>query len=165
MFSAQIHDLAQSLVSQAAASGYKIAVAESCTGGLLGGAITAVSGSSSVFDRGFITYSNEAKNQCLNVELEKLDNFGAVSPEVATAMVKGLFENTDADLYCSITGVAGPSGGSAEKPVGTVYIGIGKSDIHGLEVLAHHNLFSGDREQIREQSLRVALELMLNQLN
>lgn len=161
MFTPSTLTLSRQLIEKAQASGMQVATAESCTGGLLSAALTAVAGSSTVFERGFVTYSNEAKHDCLNVDWKILDTHGAVSAETATAMVKGVQANSQASLFCSITGVAGPGGGSEAKPVGTVYIGIGVQDENGFKALAHHNLFSGDRDEVRQQTVDTALELMI----
>ena len=131
-----------------------MATAESCTGGLIAGAITSLAGSSSVFDRGVVTYSNEAKHEWLNVPRDILNQHGAVSEPTARYMVAGLLANSRADLGVSVTGVAGPGGGTTEKPVGLVYIGYAAQ--HGtIRVLRH--LFDGDREAIRHATIRAAL--------
>jgi nicotinamide-nucleotide amidase len=113
---------ARELIAAAKQQGLKIATAESCTGGLIIGVLTEIAGSSAVVDRGFVTYSNAAKIQMLGVSAELIANFGAVSEEVAIAMVEGAIAASEADLAVAVTGVAGPGGGSPEKPVGLVHL-------------------------------------------
>jgi nicotinamide-nucleotide amidase len=132
----------------------KIATAESCTGGLVAGTLTAIAGSSDVYDRGWVTYSNEAKREQLGVSLSLLEAHGAVSGEVAEAMAKGALHRSKADVAVSVTGIAGPGGGSAEKPVGLVYIGLWRKDgWHQVE----RCLFDGDRDSVRAQTVTRAL--------
>jgi len=132
----------------------KIATAESCTGGLVAGTLTAIAGSSDVYDRGWITYSNEAKREQLGVPLSLLEAHGAVSGEVAEAMAKGALHRSQADVAVSVTGIAGPGGGSPEKPVGLVYIGLWRKDgWHQVE----RCLFDGDRDSVRAQTVTRAL--------
>ena len=116
--------LAAIILSAARSKGLKIATAESCTGGLIAGTLTAIPGSSDVVDRGFVTYSNEAKQQMLGVGSISLEKFGAVSSVTAKEMAYGALVNSMADITISVTGVAGPGGGTAEKPVGTVWFGL-----------------------------------------
>ncbi len=116
--------LATKVLSVARSKGLKIATAESCTGGLITGALTAIPGSSDVVDRGFVTYSNEAKQQMLGVSVVTLDKFGAVSGATAKEMAYGALVNSLADIAISVSGVAGPGGGTPEKPVGTVWFGL-----------------------------------------
>ena len=132
----------------------KIATAESCTGGLVAGTLTAIAGSSDVYDRGWITYSNEAKREQLGVPLSLLEAHGAVSGEVAEAMAKGALHRSQADVAVSVTGIAGTGGGSPEKPVGLVYIGLWRKDgWHQVE----RCLFDGDRDSVRAQTVTRAL--------
>lgn len=133
-----------------------VATAESCTGGLIASAITDVPGASSIFGYGMVTYSNEAKKAILGVKEETLDQFGAVSKETAYEMAKGLKRVSDADIAVSVTGIAGPGGGSAEKPVGLVYMGLAK----GEEIYVKKNLFSGSRDEIRRQTVATALRFI-----
>lgn len=130
--------------------GHVLALAESCTGGLASAAITEIAGSSSWFDRGFITYSNTAKQQMVNVSAETLTQYGAVSEETATEMAIGALNNSQADITGSITGIAGPSGGSINKPIGTVCFAFALKN--GLLITTTQH-FSGDRQQIRHQSV------------
>ncbi len=156
--------MAEFSISQLAAlclqNNLQITTAESCTGGLAAKLITDQAGSSQWFERGFVTYSNSAKEQMLGVEQSLLEQWGAVSEPVAKAMVEGALTHSDADFALSITGIAGPDGGSAEKPVGTVCFGwswYAGSDRHikGSITTRH---FKGDRETVRNQSAYYALE-------
>ncbi len=123
-----------------------LATAESCTGGMISAAMTSIAGSSSVFDRGFVTYSNEAKHEILNVSHNILNYYGAVSSQCADAMVLGALEHSKADIAVSVTGIAGPGGGSEEKPVGLVYIGF---CVKGREPEVRQYNFTGSRDDIR----------------
>ncbi|MBV9549378.1 MAG: CinA family protein [Alphaproteobacteria bacterium] len=122
MFSPELLDQAEAILAQARAKGLKIATAESCTGGLIAGLLTEIAGSSDVFERGFVTYSNKSKTELLGVEDELIREYGAVSSQVAVAMADGALTYSGADISIAVTGVAGPGGGSAHKPVGLVYI-------------------------------------------
>jgi nicotinamide-nucleotide amidase len=135
-----------------------LASAESCTGGLFAGLITSIAGSSDVFERGFVTYSNAAKVGCLGVDDGLLGRFGAVSGEVAAAMAAGLLQRSPADVALSVTGIAGPGGGSAEKPVGLVYFGLAH---RGGDAATLEKRF-GDlgRAEVRAAAIAVALDLL-----
>lgn len=137
-----------------------ISFAESCTGGLLAGTLVNVSGSSSVFKEGFVTYANEAKIKHLNVDQKVLDEFGAVSSECAYQMVEGLQKATKADICVSVTGIAGPSGGTEEKPVGLVYFGV----YYNKEIKTHRFVFNGNRSKVRNRSVTYALNLIRREL-
>ncbi|HAA93720.1 MAG TPA: damage-inducible protein CinA [Rhodospirillaceae bacterium] len=137
-----------------------VGTAESCTGGLISALLTSISGSSDVFDRGFATYSNEAKVSCLGVKMELIEKHGAVSQEVAMAMAKGTLAHSNATLSVSVTGIAGPGGGTAEKPVGLVFIG---SALEGSQPIAEKHLFPGDRDEVRRLSVEAALALLFSQ--
>ena len=139
------------------ARGWKLATAESCTGGLVTAALTDIAGSSDVVDRGFVTYSNEAKAEMLGVDPGLIASVGAVSGEVAAAMAAGALSASLADAAVSITGVAGPGGGSADKPVGTVWFGMARRDGTSRTVRCH---FGGDRRTVRLASARQALEML-----
>jgi nicotinamide-nucleotide amidase len=140
-----------------------IATAESCTGGLIAGAITDIAGSSMVFDRGFVTYSNEAKQDMLGVKQATLEAFGAVSPQVATEMVLGARRRSRAGFAVSVTGVAGPGGGSALKPVGLVWMGLsGPGDLTSTVELRWDSSWS--RDMIRAATVRAALEALIGRL-
>ena len=140
--------------------GLTLAVAESCTGGLLGHRITNVSGSSAYFQGGVISYSNEAKERILGVAHEILVEYGAVSKETALAMALGARRLLDTDIAVSVTGIAGPTGGTPEKPVGLVYIGLAAE---GVELSQRH-IWEGDRSHNKERSAQAALELLLTYL-
>lgn len=134
----------------------KLATAESCTGGLIAQKITSVPGASGCFDCGVVTYSNEQKQKLLGVSADTLEEFGAVSEQTALQMCKGVKGLADADFGISVTGIAGPGGGTPDKPVGTVWIGICSKDIHK----AQRFLFTGDRNQVRESTATAALEMV-----
>jgi nicotinamide-nucleotide amidase len=140
--------------------GLKLVTAESCTGGWIATAITAVAGSSTWFERGFVTYSNEAKQEALGVDSKIIARHGAVSEPVALEMARGALRNSRAQVAVSVTGVAGPGGGSAEKPVGTVCLGW--ADAAGA--LSVTRLFHGNREQIRRQAVIAALQGLIERM-
>jgi len=145
-------DLVESLKKE----GMTITTAESCTGGLIAAAITDVPGSSEVFKRGFVTYCDEAKHEMLGVSKETLLNDTAVSESVASEMAEGAAKAAKADAAISVTGIAGPDGGSADKPVGLVYIGI---YVKGKKIVVKH-VFEGTRAEVREQAVRSAIHSM-----
>ncbi|MEZ5692281.1 MAG: CinA family protein [Altererythrobacter sp.] len=152
--------LARRVVDECQKAGKRVALAESCTGGLVGAALTEIPGASAVLDRGFVTYSNESKQEVLDVKLDILEAFGAVSVATAWAMAKGAIAKSDADYAVAISGVAGPDGGSDLKPVGTVVFA--RADRDSDEVNAEEKLLDGkDRADIRRQATLVALELLL----
>lgn len=138
------------------ARGWRLSTAESCTGGLLAGRITSVSGASEYFDRGFITYSNESKVEILGVSPDSINTHGAVSETVALEMAEGALKRSGTDVSISITGIAGPTGGSPEKPVGTVYIACATPEGSVVE----HHIFNGSREEIRNRSVESGLRLL-----
>lgn len=140
---------------------WSCAAAESCTGGSLAAALTALSGSSRWFDRGFVTYSNEAKEDMLQVPHDLIQQHGAVSDAVACAMAKGAILQSKASIAVAITGIAGPSGGSIEKPVGTVWIAWAQK---AQPTVAHHYFYQGDRHSIRQQAVEAALLGLIKQL-
>jgi len=152
--------LARALGGAALRQKVRIATAESCTGGLIAGAITTIAGSSDWFECGFVTYSNEAKTRDLGVARESIERFGAVSVEVARAMAEGARRVARVDWAVSVTGVAGPAGGTPEKPVGTVCFAW--SGPTGTEAL--RTLLPGDRTGIRRESVRIALQGLLDRL-
>lgn len=159
---AELVDAARKVVEANIAVGRKVAVAESCTGGLVTAAITETPGSSAMFDAGFVTYSNESKRALLGVSLDVLETFGSVSVAVAWGMARGALDRTGADVAVAITGIAGPEGGSEKKPVGTVVFACATRDGDPNEVVADMRHF-GDlgRSAIRSQAALVALELLL----
>ena len=136
--------------------GCKLVTAESCTGGLIAGLLTEIPGSSAVLERGFVTYSNEAKTTMLGVEEELIERVGAVSEEVAIAMAEGALRYSAADVSIAVTGIAGPGGGSLSKPVGLVYIA------YASRFITHHKrcLFSGDRQEVRLSAVQEALIML-----
>lgn len=138
-----------------------LATAESCTGGMIAQLLTSIAGSSEWFERGLVTYSNRAKGELLCVSQAVIDRHGAVSRETAEAMALGLLANAPVQWAISVTGIAGPGGGSREKPVGTVWIGVA----HAGAAEARHFLFKGDREGIRRQSAEAALAMLDARLN
>ena len=155
-----LYALAAALGRAAMSRGVRIATAESCTGGLVAAAVTAVAGSSDWFDCGFVTYSNEAKVGALAVTASTLDRFGAVSEEAARAMAQGALRSSRAQWAMAVTGIAGPGGGTPDKPVGTVcfaWAGPG-----GIEAL--RTRLEGDRAGIRRESVRIALEGLFDRL-
>jgi nicotinamide-nucleotide amidase len=135
------------------ARGWRMATAESCTGGLIAAACTSVAGSSDWFERGFVTYSNEAKHESIGVDAALIARHGAVSEEVARAMAAGALAHSRAQLAVAVTGIAGPGGGSAAKPVGTVWMAIAVMHGGAPEVQAERLLFSGDRSAVRRQTV------------
>jgi nicotinamide-nucleotide amidase len=158
----QLVDAARKVVEANIAAGRRVAVAESCTGGLVTAAITEIPGSSAMFEAGFVTYSNEAKLKLLGVSSDVLETFGAVSIAVAWGMARGALERTNADVAVAITGIAGPEGGSEKKPVGTVVFACATRDGDPDAVAADSRNF-GDlgRGGIRFQAALCALELLM----
>ena len=160
MFDEEIATLAAMVVREFSEAGMTVTTAESCTGGLIGGAITSVSGSSTVYGRGFITYSNEAKKQLLGVDPATLADLGAVSAECASQMATGALEAANANAAVAVTGIAGPDGGTEEKPVGLVYIAVATSEDEGAFV---ESFEFGDigRDAVRRETVKEALEMLL----
>jgi nicotinamide-nucleotide amidase len=153
-------ELVLDLARELKARGHTIATAESCTGGLIAGACTEVSGSSEWFERGFVTYSNAAKTELLGVPVELIAQHGAVSEPVARAMAAGALAHSPAQLAVAVTGVAGPTGGSADKPVGTVWFGWATP----AGTFTEHQRFDGDRAAVRAATVRHALAGLLQRL-
>jgi nicotinamide-nucleotide amidase len=155
-------EAARKVVEANRAAGLKVAVAESCTGGLVSAALTEIPGASDVFDAGFVTYGNNVKHSVLGVSEDVLDTFGAVSVAVAWAMAQGAMERSGADVAVAITGIAGPAGGSDRKPVGTVVFARARRDGDPTEVVADTQEF-GDlgRAEIRLQAALCALDLLM----
>jgi nicotinamide-nucleotide amidase len=150
--------LARRVLDLCRARGLRIATAESCTGGLVAGALTEIAGSSDVVDRGFVTYSNEAKQAMLGVPAAMLKRYGAVSRETAAAMAKGALKNSLADIAVSITGIAGPGGGTTQKPVGLVYFAAAR---RGGKRIAQRRLYGNiGRSRVRAQSVVQALMML-----
>jgi nicotinamide-nucleotide amidase len=157
VFEAETLTLAQSVLDACRARGWHVATAESCTGGLVAGTLTAIAGSSDVVERGFVTYSNEAKSELLGVPAETIAAHGAVSAETTAAMAEGAVARAPVDLAVSVTGVAGPGGGSAEKPVGLLIFGLAR---RGGNCRTERRIFAGDRSEVRRAALHFALGLI-----
>lgn len=153
--------LARELGRRLQARGWMVATAESCTGGGIAYALTAIAGSSAWFERGFVTYSNESKQELLAVPAQTLQTHGAVSEATALAMATGALAHSRADAALSVTGIAGPTGGSAEKPVGMVCFGWA---FKGRPPVAVTRRFDGDRAQVRRRAMEAALQGLLEQL-
>jgi nicotinamide-nucleotide amidase len=158
VFTDEQRSLATDALARCRAAGLMVATAESCTGGLVAACLTEIAGSSDVVERGFVTYANAAKVELLGVSEATLERHGAVSAETATEMLAGALARSPADLAVAITGIAGPGGGSAEKPVGLVFIGVQR---RGRDAQVARHVFPGDRAAVREASLGRALSLLL----
>jgi nicotinamide-nucleotide amidase len=154
-------DLAREVLAAAKAGSKRIATAESCTGGLIGGCLTAIPGSSSCFEGGLITYSDESKISLLGVPRDAITENGAVSDIVASAMAEGALAASGADVAVSVTGIAGPDGGSKAKPVGLVYMALAQT---GSDALVKRYVFAGTRTDVRRAAVGAALELLLTAL-
>jgi nicotinamide-nucleotide amidase len=157
VFEPETLTLAQSVLEACRARGWHIATAESCTGGLVAGALTAIAGSSDVVERGFVTYSNEAKSELLGVPSEIISAHGAVSAETAAAMAQGAVARAPVDLAISVAGIAGPGGATSTKPVGLVLFGLARRD---GACRTESRVFAGDRSAVRQGALEVALKLL-----
>jgi len=153
--------LSQTLAKHLKSKSWMLALAESCTGGLMAETITRLPGSSQYFDCGVVSYSNDSKIKLLGVSPELLKEYGAVSQEVAMAMAQGLLERSSAQIGLSITGIAGPEGGSDTKPIGLVYFGLALRNTPPHYQEKH---FQGDRQAIRNQAAHFALEYLLSSL-
>jgi nicotinamide-nucleotide amidase len=158
MSNALSSSISKEVFERARAAGLKIATAESCTGGMIAAALTDHAGSSAVFERGFVTYSNPAKAEVLGVPASTLERNGAVSEPVARAMAEGALARSNADLTVAVTGIAGPGGGSADKPVGLVHFATARRN---GGTLAEHKVFPGDRAAVRWATLEHALALLM----
>lgn len=158
MADAPLQSLAADVLAACRGKGLKLATAESCTGGMVAASLTDIAGSSDVVERGFVTYSNAAKSELLGVPPALIAAQGAVSGEVAAAMAEGAVAHAPVDLAVAITGIAGPGGGTATKPVGLVWFGCLR---RGGRVATEHHVFPGDRAQVRLAATRRALELLL----
>jgi nicotinamide-nucleotide amidase len=158
-----IADLAQRVVTENVTAGRSVAIAESCTGGLVSAAITEIPGSSAMFKFGFVTYGNDAKTDTLKVSNELIETFGAVSIAVAWAMAQGALSKSGADVAVAISGVAGPDGGTADKPVGTVVFALAEKGKDADDVIADRLNFGSDksRAQVRHAATLHALSLLL----
>lgn len=156
MIDSDVFERAEALLQTCRDSGLTVATVESCTGGMVAGSLTEVAGSSAVIDRGFVTYTNEAKNELVGVPMHLFDEVGAVSEEVARAMADGGLENSNADIAVGITGVAGP-GQSENKPAGLVHVCAARK---GGDTLHERCMFDGDRAAVRKASVLKAFELI-----
>ena len=155
-----LNQLSYNVIEQLKSKSLKIGTAESCTGGMLAQYLTMHPGSSAAFNYGFITYSNNSKINFLNINKKDIDTFGAVSKEVAIAMAINLFKNKNLDIAISVTGIAGPEGGSNEKPVGLVH-----HALHTKNTLIHKQIiYNGNREVIRQSTVETCLKLTLEEL-
>ena len=154
-------DLAKVVIKEATKHGKTISTAESCTGGLISSCLTDVSGSSEAFLCGFVTYADEAKTRLLGVPSDAIVEFGAVSDIVAAAMAEGALAQSGSDLAISVTGIAGPRGGSKEKPVGLVYLSLAQLE---EDAVIKRYVFAGTRDDIRRSTVGAALELILGRL-
>lgn len=157
MFDHEMRDAAERVLFACRKRGFKVVAAESCTGGLIAATLTAIAGSSDVVDRAFVTYSNEAKREMIGVPWDAILGHGAVSDPVARAMATGALARSNATLAVSVTGVAGPGGGTAEKPVGLVHIGAART---GFDTIAERHVFPGDRDGIRRVTVVTALTML-----
>ena len=157
MFDHEIRQSAERVLLSCRKKGLTVVTAESCTGGLVAAAMTAIAGSSDVVDRAFVTYSNEAKREMLGVPWDAILGHGAVSEPVARAMASGALAKSGADIAVSVTGIAGPGGGSADKPVGLVHFAVVR---RGQEPIAEHYVFPGDRDGVRRVAAITALTLL-----
>jgi nicotinamide-nucleotide amidase len=157
VFDDEILTLAQSVLEACRARNWRLATAESCTGGLVAGVLTAIGGSSDVVERGFVTYSNEAKSELLGVAPEIIAAHGAVSAETVAAMAQGAVARAPVELAISVTGVAGPGGATPTKPVGLVLLGLARRD---GRCRTERHVFPGDRSAIRQAAVQRALALL-----
>ena len=163
MFSVEIETLAALVIDEARARSMRVATAESCTGGLVAAALVGVPGSSDVFERGFITYSNRAKQEMLDVPSDLLADLGAVSEPVVRMMAEGALANSSSHLSIAVTGIAGPGGGSALKPVGLVHFATARANAsvrHRIEQFSHM-----DRDEVRLAAVQTALEMLRERLS
>jgi nicotinamide-nucleotide amidase len=163
MFAQDLMDQATALLQACREAGVMLATAESCTGGLIAGCLTEIAGSSDVVDRGFVTYSNQAKNTMLDVAMALIDSHGAVSEPVARAMAEGAIAHSDADLAVAVTGVAGPGGGTEDKPVGLVHLACARRGGETLHRAQRYGYLG--RSGIREATVRTAFEMLAQQLD
>jgi nicotinamide-nucleotide amidase len=157
MFDPEILALAEAVLALCRARGWHVATAESCTGGLVAAALTAIPGASDVVERGFVTYSNKSKIELLGVPAETIAAHGAISEEACAAMAQGALARAGVDLAVAVTGLAGPAGGTSHKPVGLVYVGVATQN---AAARVEQCLFRGDRAAVRQAALTLALELL-----
>jgi nicotinamide-nucleotide amidase len=157
-----LSELAEKVLKAFKAKKKMLATAESCTGGMVAVALTDIAGSSAVVERGFVTYTNRAKAQLLGIDPALIEAHGAVSQEVAEAMARGAWANSAAHVAVAVTGIAGPDGGTVEKPVGLVWFGLAAE---GAPTTAEYEVFKGDRAAVRRQATEKALALLLEGLD
>ena len=162
MFSPLLLKRVADIIQQMQTKQQKLVTVESCTGGLMAALFTEIPGASAVFERGLVTYSNQAKTEMVGISAALIMQRGAVSAEVAVAMAEGGLRHSQADIAIAVTGIAGPEGGTDAKPVGTVYIAVAGNH---TEAQATHYLFSGDRGDIRLQTVEAALNLLARQIS
>ena len=160
-FPADLDSKARAVLTVCAGAKLMIATAESCTGGLIAAALTAIPGSSSVVERGFVTYSNQAKIEMLGVSAALIERFGAVSDGVAIAMAEGALKHAKVGASVAVTGIAGPSGGTPEKPVGLVFMA---AAFRGKPALMERHVFPGDRDAIRHATALAAMDLLIRRI-
>lgn len=156
-----MHSLVEEVSLLLSGKNMRLVTAESCTGGMIAASVTDRAGSSAIFERGYVTYSNESKIEELGVKSETIESYGAVSAQTAIEMAQGALKNSHADIALSVTGIAGPTGGTPEKPVGLVYIGIAQPN---KDPEAIKTIFDGDRASIRQATMEKALELLIERL-
>jgi nicotinamide-nucleotide amidase len=157
LFDPETLRLAETVLATCRARFWRVATAESCTGGLVAAALIAIPGASDVVERGFVTYSNNAKIELLGVPAETIAEHGAISEQTAAAMARGAVARAGVDLAVSVTGIAGPGGGTPQKPIGLVYLGVARRD--GASRV-EHRIFPGDRSEVRRAALIEALEML-----
>ena len=162
MFAKRQQQLAEDVIRRCRAAGLRLATAESCTGGLVAGCLTSVSGSSAVFDRGLVTYADGAKTDLLGVSDSLLAADGAVSEGTARAMAEGALSSARTQVSIAVTGIAGPEGGTPSKPVGLVHIASART---GRDTLHERHVFNGDRQTIRMAAVEAALALLIKRLS
>ncbi|MBO88415.1 MAG: damage-inducible protein CinA [Rickettsiales bacterium] len=161
-FPKELNNNAKMLIHLCRQKNIRLSTIESCTGGLLAGCLTDIAGSSDVLDRGFVTYSNEAKNEEVGVNLDTLEKFGAVSAPVAREMCAGALTRRPIGAAASLTGIAGPGGATANKPVGLVFIGIATRSSNPV---AHRFVFEGDRQAVRTAAVAEAINLLISAIS
>ena len=162
MFPLEITTLARLLIDEARERKLRVVTAESCTGGLVAGAICMIPGASDIFERGFVSYTNRAKQELLDVPGDLIADFGEVSEPVARAMAEGALENSHAHIAVSITGIAGPGGGTPMKPVGTVHFATARSN---QRLMHRHELFEGEtREAVQMAAVQTALQMLRDRI-
>lgn len=154
----ELPEIANYVLIKLREAGLKVATAESCTGGLISSLLTSIAGSSNVFERGFVTYSNKSKSEQIGVDEKLIEEFGAVSSQTAMAMAAGCLDNSDANISAAVTGIAGPDGGTQDKPIGLVYIAVAGPEGMFVEELKFGNI---GRDEVRNQSAIAALEMIV----